>query len=374
VAFPRSLRPVLALAVLVTVSALAVAARGGATAHRRELAAPEAWAALERNDAERAAAIFRDALKVSPDDATLHYGAGSAAYALGRTAAALAAFTRAVELDPGFAEAQAMLGRVAYDRGDARLALQSMEKAAALRPRDRFIGDALARWRRESAVHESYLERPGERFRILYEGATQQSIGDRVSRVLEREYARIGRSLNRYPRETITVILYTDREFQDITRSPDWVAGRYDGRIRVAVGGSVAGIDLDRVVTHELVHAFVASAAQRRLPAWLDEGLATYLEGDDPGGWARNILRTGKAIVPLDSLVRGFTGLDEEAAYVAYAESAIAAEILCAKLGSNVGAFLELVGNGYTVDRALLEFQVQPDAFHSEWRRRVGLR
>jgi hypothetical protein len=222
-------------------------------------------------------------------------------------------------------------------------------------------------------VHNSYVERPAGHFRILYEGGTQQSIGDRVALVLEREYWRIGKTLNSFPAETLTVILYTNREFHDITRSPSWAAGNYDGRIRIAVGGTLPSHDLDRVVTHELVHAVIASAAPRRVPVWLNEGLATYLETSDHT-WIPDVLRKATKIVPLDALVHGFTGLDEEEALVAYAESAMAAEILCAKLGPNIGSFLKIIGNGGSVDQALLEFQVQPNAFHSEWRRRVGLR
>jgi hypothetical protein len=48
---------------------------------------------------------------------------------------------------------------------------------------------------------------------------------------------------------------------------------------------------LDRVVTHELVHAVIASAAPRQVPAWLNEGLATYLEGSDHA-WVRDALRS----------------------------------------------------------------------------------
>ena len=51
--------------------------------------------------------------------------------------------------------------------------------------------------------------------------------------------------------------------------------------------------------------------------------------------------------------------------------SAIAAEILCERLGPNLGPFLQMVGNGHTVDQALSTFNVQPEAFHSEWRRRI---
>lgn len=337
-----------------------------------EMAAPEAWAALDKQDAELAASLFSKELAERPDDPLLHFGAAAAARALGRSSAALTSTRKALELDPDFAEAHAMLGQLAYEKGDTRLAIQSMERASALRPRERSFSEPLERWRRESSVHGSYLEKSAEHFRILYEGGTQQSIGDRVARVLEREYSRISRTLNASPAEPVTVVLYTNREFHDITRSPSWATGNYDGRIRLAVGGAVSMRDLDRVVTHELVHAFVATAATRRVPAWLNEGLATYLEANDVR-WASQVLRNASSIVPLESLAQGFTGLDEDAALVAYAESAIAAEILCALLDSNVGAFLALVGNGRSVDDALLEFQVQPNAFHAEWRRRVGL-
>jgi tetratricopeptide (TPR) repeat protein len=337
-----------------------------------EPVAPEGRSARKGAGAEPVASPFSQELKQRPRDPVLYFRAGSAEYAMGRTGSALSSLQRAVELDPQFAEALMMLGQVAYERGDSGLAIRSMEKASALRPRDGGLTALLDRWRRESSLHTGYIERSAEHFRILYEGGAQQRIGDRVARVLEREYWHIGKTLNSFPTETLTVILYTNREFQDITRSPSWATGAYDGRIRIAVGGTLPSGDLDRIVTHELVHAVVASAAPRRVPAWLNEGLATYLEGSD-NAWARDVLGKATAIVPLDTLVHGFSGLDEQGALVAYAESAIAAEILCEKLGLNIGSFLQIVGDGDSIDQALLTFQVQPNAFHSEWRRRVGL-
>ena len=372
-AIARATKGVLFLALLGAFSAFSIATSLTRLSWPREMAAPEAWSALKGHDAERAASLFSQELTQRPRDPMLHFGAGSAAYALGRTGSALSSLRRAVELDPQFAEALMMLGQVAYERGDSDLAIRSMETASALRPRDGGLTELLGRWRRESSVHNSYVERPAEHFRLLYEGGTQQGIGDRVARVLEREYGRIGKTLNSFPTETTTVILYTNREFHDITRSPSWATGNYDGRIRIAVGGTLPSRDLDRLVTHELVHAIVASAVVRRVPAWLNEGLASYLESSDHA-WARDVLRNATTIVPLDNLVHGFSGLDEQGALVAYAESATAAEILCAQLGAKIGAFLQIVGNGDSVDEALLEFQIQPNAFHSEWRRRVGLR
>ena len=370
---PRATKGVLLVAFVATLSALAVAT-ALSRLPKRELAAPEAWAALERHDPERAASLFSKELTERPRDPILHFGAGSAAYAMGRTKSALSSLKTAVDLDPDFVEALTLLGQVAYERGDSALAIRSIEKASDLHPRDGQLKELLGRWRRESSVHSSYLEKPAEHFQILYEGGAQQSIGDRVARVLETEYWRIGKALNSYPSEPLSVILYTNREFHDITRSPSWATGNYDGRIRIAVGGALpSSRELDRIVTHELAHAIVATIAPRRVPAWLNEGLAVYFEGSDRS-WAPEVLRNASTIVPLENLARGFSGLDEQEALVAYAESATAAEILCAQVGPNIGSFLQSVGNGRSVDDALLDFQVQPNAFHAEWRRRVGVR
>ena len=63
--------------------------------------APEGWAALERGDASKAAAIFREALDRSPYNAPLHFGAGYAAYLLGRLDASIPALKKALEIERG---------------------------------------------------------------------------------------------------------------------------------------------------------------------------------------------------------------------------------------------------------------------------------
>jgi cytochrome c-type biogenesis protein CcmH/NrfG len=166
-AIAHATKSILLIAFLAAFSALSVA-MGLTRVSQHEMVAPEAWSALERHDAERAASLFGQELKQRPRDPVLHFGAGSAAYALGRTGPALSSLRRAVELDPQFAEALMMLGQVAYERGDSDLAIRSMQKASALRPRNSDLTELLDRWRRESSVHNSYVERPEEHFRILY--------------------------------------------------------------------------------------------------------------------------------------------------------------------------------------------------------------
>jgi hypothetical protein len=348
--------------------------RTTAFAQQRELPAAEAWTALEKGDASRAAGLFREALERSPQNAVLHFGAGWAAYALGRHDAAISSLKRALEYDPAFTQAATLLAQVAYANNDLDLAIRSLEKAAKLAPADLRIRQQLQQWRKESAVHASMNESTGVRFKVLYEGTTRQAVGKRVEQILESAYWTVGKTLNSYPSETLTVILYTDRQFQDVTRLPSWAGGSYDGRIRLAVGGALSQpAALDRLVKHELTHAVIAHAAPRNIPAWLHEGLASILEAPDRT-WIAKVMRNVTEVYPLDDLSGGFDNLDGQSAMVAYAESAIAADILCARLGPNLGVFIQMVGNGYTVDQALGTLNVAPETFHAEWRKRLHVR
>lgn len=343
-----------------------------AIAQEQELPAPEAWAALERGDAAKAAAIFREELDRSPRNAMLYYGAGYAAFALGRTDAAISSLKRAIEYNPKFVGAMVLLAQVAYQTADLDLALRTMEKAAALAPRDRRIAQQLEQWRSESAVHSGLEERAGVHFNVLYEGSTDRALGNHVAAVLESAYWRIGQVLSIYPAETLNVILYTNRQFRDITRAPAWAGGGYDGRIRLPVGGALRSPkSLERVVTHEFVHAAIRTAAPTGVPTWVNEGLASYLEGPDRS-WVPRVLNAAPDRIPLDDLANGFDDFDGATALVAYAESLVAGQLLCERLGPNVGTFLQMLGSGHTVDQALSTHNVQPETFYAEWRKRIG--
>jgi hypothetical protein len=119
------------------------------------------------------------------------------------------------------------------------------------------------------------------------------------------------------------------------------------------------------------VHAVIRSAAAINVPTWVNEGLASYLEGPDHT-WATRALRGAPELIPLEDLANGFEEFDGATALVAYAESLVAGQLLCEKLGPNVGTFLQMLGSGHSVDQALSTHNVQPEAFYAEWRKRIG--
>jgi hypothetical protein len=327
--------------------------------------------AIQRGDGEKAASAFRQALAENPRDPNALVGAGVAAHMLGREDDAVRSLKRALDVKPDFAYAAFMLGQVAYAQGDLDLAIKSFETVLKISPGSPGIYQQLEQWKKEASLHASFNAKPGVRFNVLFEGPEQRVIADRVSSVLESAYVRVGQALNTYPPQTITAILYSKEQFRDITRAPGWAGGAYDGRIRIPVLGALkAPGELDRVVTHEFVHAVIESVAPRGVPTWLNEGLATYFEPADQS-WLPLRLRSAPALIPLSKLEESFGQLDGADALLAYAESWLAARVLVERLGANFPVFLQYVGNGTSVEQALLLFNITEADIQREWQRRT---
>jgi tetratricopeptide (TPR) repeat protein len=329
--------------------------------------ARDGWEAIQRGDAEKAASAFRQALTLNPQDAQSLAGAGMAAHLLGRDDQAMSSLKRALAIRPDYAYAAYVLAQVAYAQADLDLAIKSLEKVIALSPGSPGVYQQLQDWKREASLHASFNAQPGVRFNILFEGPEQRPIADRVATILERAYANVGKALNTYPPETISAILYTKEQFRAITHAPGWAAGAYDGRIRIPVLGAlrVPG-ELERVVTHEFVHAAINSVAPRGVPVWLNEGLATYFEPTDHA-WLERRLRTAPQLLPVRTLESSFGELDGEEALLAYAQSWAAAGLLVQRLGPNFPVFLQYVGNGTSVEQALLLFNITDADLRRAW-------
>src|SRR2546425_8800921 len=76
-------------------------------------------------------------------------------------------------------------------------------------------------------------------FTVLFEGPAEQRLAAAAVDALEAAYWRIGTALLAYPPTVITVVLYTDEQFRDVTRSPAWAGGVFDGKIRVPMRGAL---------------------------------------------------------------------------------------------------------------------------------------
>src|SRR5204863_10062389 len=129
-------------------------------------------------------------------------------------------------------------------------------------PADAELKKELAVWRGERDTHAAFEERRDGLFRVMFEGRAEETTAADATRILQSAFWRVGNTLGEYPNNTIIAILYTEKQFRDITRAPEWAGGRYDGRIRVPVAGAKETPQMfERVLTHELVHAMIAAMA-----------------------------------------------------------------------------------------------------------------
>lgn len=314
------------------------------------------WKALHEGRSDRAVKLFAEALTLGPDEPVLLFGAGAAAHADGRPRQAMALLQKALQGDPGLTGASQLLGRIAYDEGDVDLAITTYEKALKHAPLNAELAHELELWRRDSDTHRTFESRKYERFRVMFEGRAEESLAMKATSILDSAFFRIGSVLGEYPPQTIVTVLYTEQQFRDITRAPQWSGGVYDGRIRIPVAGASRDPALfTQVLTHELVHAMVAAIVPHGAPAWLHEGLAQYFDGSDPKDARRRLKAIGQTI-PLKHLNGGFGRFNAAVAQIAYDEALVAVSVMADRPGFGWTRLLHRLADGETFDEAIPNF------------------
>jgi len=96
----------------------------------------------------------------------------------------------------------------------------------------------------------------------------------------------------------------------------------------------------------------IAGIARSGVPAWLHEGLATYLEPGDVSR-ATQRWRAGRTLIPLEQLQGGFARFNARGAQIAYDQSVLAASMLMDRLGPNVALLLHDLDQGNDISLAL---------------------
>jgi hypothetical protein len=88
----------------------------------------------------------------------------------------------------------------------------------------------------------------------------------------------VGSDFAYWPKHKLIVLVYSAESFRALRKeTPDWVAGQFDGKIRVPLPSAQLDQQLvQQILFHEYTHALISDLAGNACPTWLNEGLAEY--------------------------------------------------------------------------------------------------
>ncbi len=256
-------------------------------------------AALSERKIDEAIENFRRGLLFDDQDPDLHLGMGLSHMMRSDYGDAEGSFKRALSLEPANFVARLKLGEIYYLSNNLVASAEMWKEALRIKPDDADLRKRLEKLELQLAMNDGLNVEANRYFSVVFDGEAIPELNFTVMEILKDAYVDIGQTLFAYPKRQVAVTLLTRSAFQDVTETPGWVSGLYEGQIKVPVAG-YDPVVLKRILYHEYVHAVVYDMMSNRCPWWINEGLAQYLSGDANGnrikkGLARTILSGGKA-------------------------------------------------------------------------------
>ena len=171
-----------------------------------------------------------------------------------------------------------LLGDVSYFEQKLDEALPHYEAAFRLRA-DSDLKEKIERVRKEKKVEAGLATVREEHFIIKYRGEEKKLEGFELREFLRNSFREVGQDFGYFFKHKVPVLLYDEKEFRELNEVPHWSSGVYDGKIRLpAYQKGFTLKEIQKIMRHELTHAFVAEISRGQCPAWLNEGIAEYEE------------------------------------------------------------------------------------------------
>ncbi len=305
----------------------------------------EGLAALRARDFDRAALKLYEALQADPGSLDARVGYVTAEMALGRDPMALPAVLDGLVQNPDQPDLLELLGDLRDREERVPDALDAWHRAFEARPGDR-LREKILKGERELQAGRDYRYSASAHFTLRYEGGLPSDLAAEVVDYLESRYADLTSSFRHAPSQPITVLVYPQREFHDVTQAGSEVVGLYDGKIRVPLAGMTRVDDrAQRVLVHELTHAVVHSKTRGNCPRWLQEGIAQVMEERPlPRSHVAAVRKALAAVAPAEWPEKAFS-YPAALSFVRYLESRRSFDAL-------VDLF-DVLGEGKKIDAAL---------------------
>jgi tetratricopeptide (TPR) repeat protein len=256
-----------------------------------DTAVREGAAALVRRDLEIASARFTEALRLDADRNDARVGLAVASLAQGLDERALAHVLDGLAREPRNPDLHELLGDLRDREERTGDALAEWREAFRVAPSDR-LRDKILKAEREQSASGAYAFTAAPHFNLRFDGNVDEGLAEEIGNFLEDAWRHLADLYRHTPEQPITVLLYPTQSFREVTQTPTDVAGLFDGKIRVPLGGLTRlNPSAKAVLLHELSHAVVHAKTRSNCPRWLQEGLAQRAESRRPTAADRQEVR-----------------------------------------------------------------------------------
>jgi Flp pilus assembly protein TadD len=323
-----------------------------------------------------------EAIRYQPDEETFRRNLsvamtyeGKALYDRRDRGTAFHKLGEALQYDPQNSSALMLLGEICYEQQQLGWALYYLREAFRLDP-EGFAGleERIKKLEQEAGVEGEFKRLGSGVFEIRYDGDLEDFDVSSLRGLLRDAYYGVGGKFNYYPRRTIVVLVYSPEDFARIRSVPEWVAGLYDGKIRVPANKAMEDEATKRLIRHEYTHAVVGDLSRDRCAVWLNEGLAKYMEYyDSRNGMPTPLLKRrfqAGTLLSFAELEGEFVKIEgREKVQLAYEQSYSLAAYIIDRYGMwKIQRMLARYAQGEDTTSVLAnEFYRTPERFEQDW-------
>jgi len=218
---------------------------------------------------------FRTGRSYNDADIRLWQGEAITLYRLGKYPEAVSLLDQALGIDQKNPDVYLLQGKAYYAGGRMAEAVDALRRSVEYGGGDE-VARLLGKVRREWQIEEQMQQEYRGHFQLSFvDGEQASDLASDILETLEDAYVEVGSDLAYYPDIRVPVLLYSHRDFADVTHSPDWAGAVYDGKIRLPLAGMREVTNrFSAILYHEYMHVLVHFMAGRNVPVWLNEGLA----------------------------------------------------------------------------------------------------
>jgi len=230
------------------------------------------------------------------------------------------------------------LGFTEYNKHNLVEAKYYWDQLYELDPSNSAISDLVEKLNRELEIEPDLTYKEAQHFDIRYDQAIETDFINIVKNTLENAYRDLGARFSYYPSDKIIVLLLSENYFQYTTNLPHWVAGMYDGKIRIPITGNTDIIKT--TVYHEYTHAILHRLSGGKTPRWFEEGLAEYFSERN---YSYTLLKSSIAknnLISPGQLDSKIASGKQETVKLAYEEARMVIEYIIFRYGINKIKFL----------------------------------